>query len=123
MTHIQKIAEIKRILVKHNALTNFISNAGSTKSHKGIFSSRGFFTWSKTPQGHSYWLNISEKIEEFGLSDTEFTIAELLNPKNSHTEDIAIEEIQYGTIITIKSSNFSFYRDKTGTLLPLPQKF
>lgn len=123
MTHIQKITEIKRILIKHNALTDFISNAGSTKSYKGIFSSSGFFSWSKTPQGHSYWLTISDEIEEIGLSDTEFTIAELLNSKNFHTEDIAIEEIQYGTIITIKSSNFSFYRDKTGTLLPLPQKF
>ena len=123
MTCIQKITEIKRILIKHNALTNFISNADSINGHKGIFSSKGFFAWSKTPQGHIYWLTISDKIDEIGLSDTEFTIAELLNPKNSHTEDIAIEEIKYGTIITIKSSNFSFYRDKTGTLLPLPQKF
>ena len=123
MTRIQKITEIKRILIKHNALTNFISNAGSTNSHKGIFSSIGFFAWSKTPQGHIYWLTISAKIDDAGLSAVEFTIVELLNPKNSHTENIAIEEIQYGTIITIKSSNFSFYRDKTGTLLPLPQKF
>ena len=123
MTRIQKILEINRILIKHNALTNFISNADSINGHKGIFSSKGFFAWSKTPQGHIYWLTISDKIDDAGLSDVEFTIAELLNPKNSHTEDIAIEEIQYGTIITIKSSNFSFYRDKTGTLLPLPQKF
>lgn len=123
MTRIQKISEIKRILIKHNALTSFISNAGSTNSHKGIFASRGFFVWSDSPQRQNYWLTISNELEGLGLYDIEFTVAELFDPKNSPTDNITLEEIPYGTIITIKSSNFSFYRDKTGTLLPLPQKF
>ena len=123
MTRIQKILEINRILIKHNALTSFISNAGITNSHKGVFSSRDFFAWSSSPQGHSYWLTISNELRSLGLYHIEFTIAELFDPKNSPTNNITVEEIPYGTIITIKSSNFSFYRDKTGTLLPLPQKF